>query len=175
MPVTVRARKVLEEKDLSQISLVLPAGAAPSTADAVRGWQAALARHKLPAPPVRRCQRQAIADMVSGSSDPSAMIAAGSHVAEDVERWLVGPKPPEAEKPKLAVLLQPGQKLGALDAVASYCFDARQIVDWSLRLLDEASPGQFPREVVIPGALTTADQLPAASPISLGTPREAVF
>lgn len=157
------------------IALVLPAGVAPSTTDAVRGWQAALARHQLPTPPVRQCHRQVIAELLSIAPAPSAIIAAGSHVAEDLRRWLASTTPPGGQKPALAVLMQPGQRLAADDVVASYRFDARQIVEWSLRLLEEASPGEFPREVVIPGVLAPADQPLADTPLSEGIPRQAVF
>ena len=157
----------------SHICLVLPVDAGAGGIDAVRGWQAAMARHELRTTPPCKAVREAVAQLLTRSSCPTALVVQGS-VAEAVQSWNEELTPAGVRKPALAVLMQPGHKLVPASAVACYGFDPRPLVEWSIRLLNEASPGHSPREVVLPGCMRFPQQS-AAPPAAASMPHAAVF
>lgn len=120
--------------------------------DAERGWRAALDRRGLPALKVCRGGRHGFDEILRSADAPTACVAVGTQLAEALLRGRTD-SPPVPVGAAIAVLAEPGQGLDGLPAaVAGYVFDARAIAQWSIRLLLDASPGQAPREVVVPGA-----------------------
>lgn len=96
-------------------------------------------------------------ELIDGADAPTACVAVGVHLAHALLR----DRSNVSSDISIAVLAEPGQTLDGIPNVhAGYVFDARMIAQWSIQLLQEAAPGQTPREVVVPGCLT------------LGSPRQ---
>lgn len=53
----------------------------------------------------------------------------------------------------LNALVEPGDRTSRDNSVTAYEIDPRHIVDWAVRLMKDARPGQRPVEIVVPGAL----------------------
>jgi DNA-binding LacI/PurR family transcriptional regulator len=128
--------------------------------DAERGWRAALDRRGLPALKICKGGRHGFDEVLRGADAPTACVAVGTLLAEALIRGRAG-APGVSVETAVAVLAEPGQTLDSVPAaVAGYVFDARAIAQWSIRLLLDASPGQSPREVVVPGTLQLGQHVP---------------
>lgn len=132
------------------IALVAPTNGPSFGHDAERGWRASLARRGLPAGVRCGSSRGDIDAALSRDVAPTGWVIIGTPTAKIVAEWVCCASPEAA----VGVLAEPGQDDAVPRATVTYRFDAKVIAGWSIRLLNDATPGQSPREVVVPGQLT---------------------
>jgi DNA-binding transcriptional regulator YhcF (GntR family) len=131
---------------------------------AERGYSAALARHGVaPLEPVDDTP-QALASLAAGALRPSAVIVFQADSIPRVREAFYRRPGPAGGLPAIGVLLPPDAARPPDDSALSYGFDREAFVDWTVRLLLEATPGHQPREVVLPGSLTGLAARPQDSP-----------
>ncbi|UCG33212.1 MAG: GntR family transcriptional regulator [Phycisphaerales bacterium] len=134
-----------------RIALVVSPHRPNQARQAERGYRAALARNGQDEGSVLKGDAEFLAAAAASLERPSALIGFSREGRARIrEAFAVGDAAPG---PVIATILPPGDARLPKDSELTYGFERETFVDWTVRLLLEATPGHHPRQVILPGYL----------------------
>jgi len=136
-----------------QIGLILPKQTPGFYDEAVRGHVTAMRRYNLSAAEPSRISPNMAGAIIEHVYRPTALVVADVELAVAIRDAAAQRSIRIPEDLGMTVLPEAGQDGLEELAMTSYEVDPERVLDWSVQLLLEASPGSQPREVLIPGRL----------------------
>ncbi len=133
------------------IRLLIDQRASWHSSPAQRGYHTALGRYGIEPLAARCCGRGDVSAVISGEPDSSAVICVGGRLAAAVKRRLHTLGGFDPRQTSLAAVLEPGESQGQERGITAYEVEADEVLEWVMRSLFDQSPGEPPREVLVPG------------------------
>jgi LacI family transcriptional regulator len=160
-----------------QIGLVLPKKKPSFYEEAVRGYATAMRRHNIPPAEPLRITPDMAGAIIDHAYRPTGLVVADVELAVAIRNAAKTRSIRVPEDLSMTLLPEAGQD--GLDelALTSYEVDPERVLEWSVQLLLEATPGSQPREIFIPGQLVDRGSVKALSADQMtdNSPREAAL
>jgi hypothetical protein len=144
---------------LQRVALARPHDCPHEAEESRRGYEAALTRNGISTRIEFEDDEAHLAASVTSDPRPQAVVTFFRDGRARVQRAF-GLSDGDRE-PAIATVLSPGDPPPPEDSGLWYGFDKEAFVDWTVRLLLEATPGHQPRQVLLPGHLI--GRLPATA------------